>query len=304
MTSLRNQRLFSFAEFLARFWQPLGDRVKTAAPDTFEQIMVAAEWVETIFWVRFGVELGFYPSSEVNRLMDRWRGDISKLVALHGKILESLIPPSLIVLLRGMLSGLVSFDLLGSLDYDKADLAKSMPYFQSGLGLARRMNEDQLGREFRTHLLLSNQELWHRSLQNPVHFELVRKFVSGELPAADVSLESLIAGFFKTIDAMAMWATLFQTLRTDHDIEIGIRSMIARQLGQITCWRLNLRESSTKARLLQSARIAQDVLKYSVVVSGRSNFEGVTTLPTGVERLIDGWLGDHPYHLTFGAQGA
>ena len=78
--------------------------------------------------------------------------------------------------------------------------------------------------------------------------------------------------------------------------------MAGRRLGEITYWRLSLRESDPKTRLMHAAEIAQDVLEYSVIVSGGSNFDR-RGLKERVEQLIDEWSGDHPYLRSFGAEG-
>jgi hypothetical protein len=292
MTKHQDARLFSFAQFVQSFWQPTVDRAKSVAPETIEQVVATAQWIEAVFWMCLGVDLDFYPKSAAERLMNQHRNDLSSLASKHLNQLSSLVHQKLFKSLQMSLSGRTVMSDIYEVQGGPASV-EVIPYYQSAMALARRMNEDHIGEEFRTQLSFANEEAWRRTLESPFQPELIRRFVSGELPAEQASVESLIAGFFKTLDAMEMSGRLFSAIRSDEGITLGTRSTISRVLGNITSWRIRVAEATTEARLMSVGAIAEDVLNYSLLVTGVSEFKRENHLQKGVARLIDGWLGDH-----------
>lgn len=298
MKILQDQRLFSLTEFLV-FSQAVGERVEAEVPGSLMEITASAELAEAILWLQWGLDLDFYSPPEGYHLMRRMGDQLKPRMSRYARQLEELIPPALFLGLRAFVNG-------GDLMHDqkrgnKTPVVEIIPYFQMGLALARRMNGDLLGRQFRAQLVLASEENWKGTLENSLNIELVRRLYAGEVNAKELSAESLIAGYFRTLDAMALWGRLFETIRTDLATEPGLRSLASRTLGQITSWRLHLHEQVTKLRFKGVARIADGVLEYTAAVTSGQRLERSMSLSEQVDQLIRDWLSNHPYELSYGA---
>src|SRR5579884_1999016 len=100
----RNQQLFSLADFTDRYWRPLMNRVDAAATNSLDELTFTGQCIESILWLRLGIQLNVYSASKGFLLLRNSAIILNDLVKQHTKQLEAMVPTNLLLAIPPLLA--------------------------------------------------------------------------------------------------------------------------------------------------------------------------------------------------------
>jgi hypothetical protein len=325
----REFQLISLANFLQSFFLPCGKKVQLDPPDSArpsalgaeaywqqgterleEQIQFQLEEIprrlakfavwESYFCLHLGVELELFPRDEAIHVLRRQFNPPDLL----GEPGFDYMPGALRNLYSRVLRGSEEFPgtAYGPLKVNPAFQAA----FQSILQLVACSERIALARNFTGAISFMGDQVWESVFFEPasqgnyrpkraVSVERLALAYEDDNGEIDIATEKIIAGFYVTLEHMALLQQLFLDLREIDGISKDEQDVFERRIREICNWRLNFLNRKIKERFYQLVEPAMERVKATMQRPGefRGSIEGAkqqnTELLEVLKKLGEPW---------------
>jgi hypothetical protein len=305
MNTIQNIQLFELQNFALDHWEVVRERNSAAIAQASvgngtALVWPVSEWIEAVMWLALGAELGIFPAGGCDKLLTGSITEMANVFDICRSDLQILFPWKVVEWINGVLHA----NAIIQPDQFSAEKQSARPHFRAALALCTHGLHDSTALRFQELLALRWPEYWNSDINGPVSLPAVVDTVVNDTQWDDISVESLVAGFIKTADAMVVWQEFFENVLTDDLVEFGDRTRLARLIGQTTGWRLNLHVERTKERFREIAMLSESVL---------IDLERLGSIPVDhdrevflarIEKLMDDWQHSHPFYETSMGSGA
>jgi hypothetical protein len=270
MSSTRSQ-LFRLARFFQTNVEPLRVRYQSNASDR-ENNYAKGHTLEVYWWLHFGVDLGFFPREESEKLViqfsDVFFSDVEKFVERHGGFLSPLLRSLWVQAVRTK----QVFPAVDEMSFP----GRILPRFQAACSSSIRF-ANASGKYLLPAISFSNRQTWESLMNDTPSSDRVADLFQAS--SNHTGVDGLCADFFEVLQHMADMRTFFVDTGSEESIRQEVlqkneqpndsnvrrylqdNRLFEQRVGMIQRWRLNLWQTTVNERFLEIASMANNLLR-------------------------------------------
>lgn len=272
-------------------WNQAWTKLGACKPGSYEYCINAGRIVEVFNLVGLGVEWQMFDKHEAEVLFTEYRQQMVVMLELASPHLESIVDPMAYRTFHKAANGSTAFETRPT----QPSQDRIRIYLRAALATARRAAEDEAAKFFQIVLLFDNEERWVRYIEQPISFPSFLDRLTNHKSVESETIESLLAGFVRTIEDMARWRALFQAMRLDKQLDFAVRPDLVRRLALSTGWRIQIQELYILTRIENVGELCGQLFKLKLCSEfGQLSTSIDTAFSDYVRQLILDWKSDHP----------